>query len=225
MKMQNKQYSKLHSILGEEIISGGLVLVYGEAGTGKSTIAIQLSVEFALKGYKVLYLTTEHPFAAERIADIAGDKMKYIAEKIYVMRVEDFKKQLRVIDKLEMFITPKLKLIVIDTITDNYREAISEGLDAVKVNMILNRQLATLLHISKTRKIAILITGQMRSAVDEKKDEIVASTVMKYWPDRIVKLEKIGRKRVAIIEKSRNEKEVGKKNFFRITERGILNEQ
>ena len=217
-------YSKLHSILGDEINSGGLILVYGEAGTGKTAIAIQLSVSFALEGYKVLYLTTEHPFAAERIADMIGDEIKNVGERIYVIKLRNFRQQLELIDKLEMFITPKLRFIVIDTITDNYREIIAEGADVIKVNMMLNRQLATLLYIAKTKKVAIMITGQMRGALEDERDEIVASKVMKYWPDRIVRLEKIGGRRIATIEKSKNKEEIDRKIFFKITERGIVDE-
>lgn len=218
------KYSKLHSLLGDEIKKGELILVYGRAGTGKTAIVIQVSVNFALEGYKVIYLTTEHPFAAERIADIIGSEIEDIGERIYVIRLSDFKQQSEIIDKLEMFISPKLKFIVVDTITDNYREAIAEGVNAIKANMTLNRQLATLLYISKTRNITIMITGQMMGTLEENKDEIVATRVMKYWPDKIVRLEKVGGRRMAIIEKSKNKEEIGKKIFFKITDRGIIDE-
>lgn len=219
-----KTRSKLYGMFGSELEEGGLILVYGEAGTGKTTIAIQLSVIYASRGYKVMYLTTEHPFAAERVADMIGDEIKNVGERIYVIKLRSFKQQLEVIDKLEMFIAPKLRFIVIDTITDNYREIVAEGVDVVKANMTLNRQLATLQYIAKAKEITIMITGQMRGTLENNKDEIVASKVMRHWPDRIVRLERLGEKRVAIIEKSKNKDEVNKRVFFKITDRGIVDE-
>ena len=59
-------------MLKENIDINGLCLIYGPSASGKSTLAMQTSLEFAKKG-KVLFFDTEKSFSIDRIKLMDSD--------------------------------------------------------------------------------------------------------------------------------------------------------
>ncbi|RLE55692.1 MAG: hypothetical protein DRJ26_00485 [Candidatus Methanomethylicota archaeon] len=214
-------HKRLDRILNGGINVGELTLIYGEAGTGKTAIALSCSATCALLGFKTIYLTSEKPFPAERLASIIRRNLGRVARKIIVIELEDFKQQLETIEKLDYFITPSVGLVVVDTITARYREAISKGVNSISANKSLNRQLAMLRHIAEKNKVAVIVTGQVREVLGEEREEVVATKVMQFWPNTIIRLEKHGPRRIAFIEKSDNKAALGCRMLFKMTSRGI----
>ncbi|MCS7385937.1 MAG: AAA family ATPase [archaeon GB-1867-005] len=214
-------HRKLDRALNGGINIGKVTLIYGEAGTGKTAISLSCSATCALLGLKAIYLTSEKPFPAERLATIVGRNLEKAAKRIVVIELEDFEQQLETIEKLEFFITPTVGLVVVDTITARYREAISRGVDSISANKSLSRQLAMLRYIAERRGVAVIVTGQVREVIGEDREEVVASKVMQFWPNTIIRLEKIENRRIAFIEKSENKDALGFRVLFKITSRGI----
>ncbi len=207
----------LNGGIGEE----DLVLVYGEAGTGKTTLLMYYAYLCALSRFKVIFLSSEKPFAIERLVQISGRKWREVSRRISVMLIRSFIEQLELIERLEHFITPSLKLIAIDTITDAYRESISEGVSPLRANKCLNRQMAMLYELAKNKSLIVMVSGQVRERPEEGVEEIVAAKVMRFWPNKIIRLERIGGKRYAVIEKTPAYKYVGLRISFKVAERGI----
>ena len=52
----------------------GCTLIYGEGGSGKTTICLLASLERAIKNKKVLFLDTEANFSAERFQQLSKNK-------------------------------------------------------------------------------------------------------------------------------------------------------
>lgn len=173
------------------ISSEGISLVYGEAETGKTTMATQCAANCARKGYKTLFVDCDGAFSVQRLSQITSRQFKEIAELIVLMKPETFQAQTTVVDGLAEYITSNLGLIVFDTINSLYRLRIAElPSKTFELNRELNRQLAVLAQTARTRKIAVLTTSQVHSVMNEipLSVEPVATRVLKFWADTVIAL-------------------------------------
>lgn len=178
----------------DEILGGGIPnrkvsLVYGEAETGKTTLAMQCALNCARRKYKTLFVDCDGTFSAQRLSQIALKEFKNISELIILMKPNNLSEQTIVIDRLTDYITKSFGLIVIDTLTSLYRAQIAEYPEKTfELNRELNRQMACLAQIAKTRKIVVLTTSQVRSVFNEALASIepVATRVLRFWADIII---------------------------------------
>jgi len=180
---------KIDERLGGGIPNGEISLVYGEAETGKTTLAMQCAVNCAIQGYKTLFLDCDSTFSGQRLLNIAPRDFQDLAELIILMRPQDFVKQAMIIDQITDYVTRSFGLIVVETLTSLYLAEIAEKPEkAFDLNRELNRQMACLAQIAKIRKIAVLTTSQVRSVFDRVplNVEPVATRVLKFWSDTII---------------------------------------
>lgn len=206
------------------LLEGNMVLVYGEAETGKTTLAIHCAVNCAKMGYKTLFIDCDGTFFPRRIKQIADGNFEDLSQ-IILMKPETFEQQTIVIDRLDDYMSEKVGLIVVDTITNLYREKLGDDAKTTfSLNRELNRQMASLAQIARTRKVACLIVSQVRSTVSEKQELVqpVATRVLKFWVDAIVSLKPAPQPSVvkAIVE-TRTHKRPAKAVFLLIGEKGL----
>lgn len=195
----------------DDVLEGGiptksLTLVYGEAETGKTTLAMQTVANCAVQGYKTLFVDCDDTFSSRRLSQIAAGRLNEIAELIILMKPRSFQEQTFVIDHLNDYITRHFGLVVIDTVTSLYSARIAENPQKTfELNRELNRQMGLLAQLAKTNKIAILVTSQVRSAFEEGyvSVEPVATRVLKFWAETIIAMKPTEKPRTmkAIIEK------------------------
>jgi DNA repair protein RadB len=198
---------RLDNLLEGGISFENVSLIYGEAETGKTTMAMQLAVNCALQGYKTLFIDCDGAFSARRLSQIASENFKKVAELILLIKPNNFYEQTVVIDKLPEYIAKNFGLVVVDTLTTLYRAEIAEHPNkAFELNRELNRQMALLAQIAKTRKVAVMIVSQVRSVFDEAyvSVEPVATRVLKFWADVIIALNPTENPQIikAILEKN-----------------------
>ena len=180
----------------DELLNGGLApefmhLVYGEAETGKTTLAIQCAANCARVGYKTVYLDSESTFSAKRLTQIAAGDIKEVAPYVILARPVSFAEQSVILDKLDSYLTEKVGLIIVDTITSLYSAELGEeSKNTFKLNRELNKQMAYLAQIAKTRKIATFVTSQVRSVFTTREIDFepVARRVMKFWSNVSINL-------------------------------------
>jgi DNA repair protein RadB len=181
--------SGIDKLLGGGLLFNSVSLVYGEAETGKTTLAIQCAVNCARQGCKTLFVDCDGTFSTKRLSQMVPEKFKEVTEHIILMRPDDFREQTVVIDQLTNYVTKNFGLIVFDTVTTLYRVRIAEYPEkAFELNRELNRQIALLTQIAKTQKIAVLMTSQVRSFFHDTYVSIepVATRVLKFWADTII---------------------------------------
>ena len=188
----------LDELLGGGLPVDGVSLVYGEAETGKTSLAIQCAVNCARMGYKSLFIDSDGTFSSKRLSQIAYYDYENISPYIILMKPTTFQEQVMAIDHLDEFITKKFGLMVVDTITSLYRVELGGPKETFALNRELNRQVAFLTQTVKTRKVAALITSQVRSVfLEEHVDmEPVATRVLKFWSDIVLNLKHTGQTRV-----------------------------
>lgn len=178
-------------VLGGGIPSESVSLIYGEAETGKTTLAMQCAVNCALQGYKTLFTDCDGTFSAKRLSQISLDKFDEIAELIVLLRPNNFREQTIVVDHLPNYIVKNVGLVVFDTITSLYRAEVSESPEKTfSLNRELNRQMAFLAQIAKTQKVAVLMASQVRTAFKEEYVSIepVATRVLRFWAETIINM-------------------------------------
>ncbi|MEM3591440.1 MAG: AAA family ATPase [Candidatus Bathyarchaeia archaeon] len=195
----------LDNVLEGGLKPGELTLIYGEAETGKTSLAIQCSVSSARMGYKTIFIDADGTFSLERFSQIAAQDFNETLQLLILFTPSTLEEQSNLVDNLEKFIGGDLGLIVFDTVTSLYRAEIGSKEDAFKVNRELNRQVAMLAQIARKFQIPILITSQVRSVLTDFDAliEPVASRVLRYWSTSIIGLFKTSKANVirASIEK------------------------
>ena len=200
--------TSLDKSLGGGFPIGGVSLIYGEAETGKTVLAMQSAVNVSRKGYKTIFIDSDYTFSPTRLSQIAYNDFNEIAPRIVLVRPTNFDEQSAAIDSLDEYLTKRTQLVVVDTITSLYRVEFGTPKETFAQNKELTRQVACLKQTSKTRDVAVLMISQVRSVPNEETDsasiEPVATRVLRFWADVVINLKKTPQTRVikAILEKS-----------------------
>jgi DNA repair protein RadB len=188
----------LDKLLGGGFPSEAVSLIYGEAETGKTSLAVQCAVNCARRGIKSLFIDTDGTFSYERLSQIAAYDYQKISPLMIIMRPTTFQEQSTAIDHLEKVITGKFGLIVVDTVTSLYRVELDDAKETYAANRELNRQLAVLTQIAKTCGVATLIVSQVRGVPLGANIEMrpVATRVLNYWSEVVLDMKQTGQTRV-----------------------------
>ena len=192
------------NFLGE--IGKGIILVYGESATGKTTFGLQSSLELFKQG-KVLFLDCDKSFSLDRIKQMDPDCPSYL-DNLLVVELKD----LYDLDyKLEHFekLVDKFDLVVLDNIGLYYRLDLKK--DYSEANRVLVQILRKLRHMSE--KIPIILISQIYDG--EEGIKVLGGTMIQNFSDYVVELSKEPRKAKVL-------KPEEKEFLFKIEEAGLV---
>ena len=205
-KMGNQEKIITNSPL-DDLLQGGIdkksvTQIYGPPGSGKTNISLNVTVNLARAGKKVIYIDTEGGISIDRIKQLAGDDFDTVASNIIVFEPNDFEEQDDDLKLIETWVSSNhenLELIVLDSAVALFRIEESKGKSS-------------------------LVTNQIYASFDEGSDENapVGGTILQYWSKTIVELkrEEDSPKRIAILKRHRSiEEDVAVR--FKITNNGI----
>jgi DNA repair protein RadB len=189
------------------IPAGSVSLIYGESETGKTTFAMQCAVNCARLGHKALFMDCDGTFSSKRLSQLSAERLKEVMERIVLMKPNDFREQTAAVDLLMEYVVKDSGFVVIDTITSLYRVRVAESpAKTFELNRELNRQMAFLAQVAKTKKIAVLITSQVRATFNDASVSVepVGTRVLKFWADTIIALKPTEKPQVirAVLEKN-----------------------
>ena len=206
----------LDKLLGGGFPAGTVSLIYGEAETGKTSLTVQCAVNCARRGIKSLFLDTDGTFSYERLSQIAEYDYKKISPLMIIMRPTTFQEQTDAIDHLEKIITNKFGLIVVDTVTSLYRVEFDDTKEVYVTNRELNRQLAVLTELAKTREVAVLVVSQVRGVLSGNSIEMrpVATRVLNYWSEVVLDMKQTGQTRVIKVLREKHPSIKGTGNVY-----------
>lgn len=164
--------NELDRILGGGIVPGSFILLGGEPGIGKSTLALQLALEMK---EKVLYVSGEESggqikMRAERIGKLNDNCLVYNETHLH--------------DILLQFKNEKPCLLVIDSIQTIYTSSIESAPGSVSQ---VRECAATLLKAAKESKIPVLLIGHITkdgSLAGPKVLEHIVDTVIQFEGDQ-----------------------------------------
>ncbi len=191
-------------LLGGGLIPGSMVLIGGEPGIGKSTLALQIAL--LLEAHKVLYLSGEE--SAEQIR-IRADRIGKLHEGCYVLNDTFLENILSQIGQLEP------GLVIIDSIQTIY----TENLESSPGTISQIRECTTrILQYTKDRAIPVLLIGHIN-----KDGHLAGPKVLEHIVDVVLQFEGDQHYSYRILRASKNRygatSELG---VFEMTGKGLL---
>ena len=194
----------LDEVLGGGFRFGDVSLIYGEASTGKTTVALSCVANHLLgdQWAKAYYVDSDQKLSTRRLTQLTGKGE--VLERLLIWRPGGFSRQTTVIEgllELAQGDTP----VVVDSITGPYRLEAGAAQRTFTANKELNRQLGFLAETARTKDTAVLVVGQVHDipGVETLQAEPVARRLLKYWSDSVLRLEttSIRGVRQAVLEK------------------------
>ena len=175
MQMIPTGLQKLDEFLSGGIPSGIIVDIFGGAGTGKTQLLLQLSINSIKNGGHVLYLDTTGEFRPERILEIQKQtKTDYdFLQQITVSRLTNTSEQIKSIKNIQ---NNHFSLIVIDNITDLFSYEYKKNESTVEKNFVFMKYMHDLSKFAIRNKIPIVVTNMIRS-IDGKEIENMKSAI------------------------------------------------
>jgi len=212
----------------DRLLRGGFAprqinLVYGEASTGKTVLAMQSALAAASRGFKVLFVDADLSFSVRRLESL--DRGGELAENIVVFQPEDFREQSRITESLEVLLSKTPALLIVDSVTGLYRADLQKPGTVFVHNRELNRQLAYLSDLASRFDLTILLTGQVHSQPSRGSWLVapVATRTLRHWSYLILRLRPTPRRdvRECLLEKIDGREATGSRALFKIGETGL----
>ena len=209
----------------DELLEGGLeggsiTLLFGEAGTGKTNICLQVARNVASQGKKVIYVDTEG-VSLERLKQIAGEEYEEVMKNVLFFEPHNFDDQEKLVDKAVKLAESSLEVgvIILDSATIHYR--LTRNDEERGTRKSLSTQLAKLLGVARNKGMPILLTSQVYTDIEKGTFEPLGGHVLLHNAKAIVRLDKVGAStRRAVIIKHRHLEE-GKRADFKLTRVGV----
>jgi len=144
------EIAELDRVLGGGIVQGSLILIGGEPGIGKSTLALAFSGTLAKKALKVLYISGEESVMQVKIR---AERLKIgDISNLYLASITEI---FRIINSIHQL---KPDIVIIDSIQTIYDEEIESAPGSVsQVRLCANQ----LMRISKNYSISIIVIGHI----------------------------------------------------------------
>ena len=161
----------LDELLGGGIETQSVTEFHGAFGSGKTQVGFQIAVnvqkpveEGGLDGTCII-LDAENTFRPERVRQIAeaeGMDPEKVLKGIYVARAYNSDHQMVLADQVGQMIKEKnCKLVIVDSVTSNFRADFSGRGELASRQQKLNRHLHTLQRLADVYNVAVYITNQV----------------------------------------------------------------
>lgn len=163
---------ELDRVLGGGLVPGAMVLLAGEPGIGKSTLALLLAAQLATSSQETLYVAAEESASQVRLR---GERMALLSANVRVLATCDVAAVVSAAEAL------RPRLLVVDSI-----QAIQVAdLDSLTGSVSQVREAtARLLRLAKRQNLAILIIGHVT-----KSGSIAGPRVVEHMVDTVLVLE------------------------------------
>jgi len=195
-------------------------LLFGEAGSGKTNICLQIASMVALTGKKVVYIDTEG-VSLERLKQISGDNYEEVMKNTLFFEPHSFEEQEKFVEKAVKLAESSLEVgvIILDSATIHYR--LTRNDEEKGLRKSLSPQLAKLLGAARSKDIPVLLTSQVYTDLEKGTFEPLGGHVLLHNAKAIIRLDKAGTStRRAIIIKHRHLEE-GRRADFKLTKEGV----
>ncbi|AWB26895.1 DNA repair and recombination protein RadB [Halococcoides cellulosivorans] len=208
----------IDDLLGGGVEREAVTQIYGPPASGKTNLVLSTAVEVASGGDRALLIDTEG-VSGDRLAQIAGDDIESVADRIVVSEAIDFEAQREAVRDAEE-LAGQLEVIALDSATGFYRlerDADDEG----ETLRDVTRQITHLLGLARKHDLAVVVTNQVYSDPDGDRPRPLGGHTLEHWSSAVLRLERFrGGNRRATLEKHRSS-ETGESVRFQITDSGL----
>ncbi len=210
----------LDDLLEGGLEGGAITLLFGEAGSGKTNICLQVASLVAQRGKKAIYIDTEG-VSLERLQQIAGEGYEEVMKNLLFFEPHSFEEQEKFVEKAVKLAESSLEVgaIILDSATIHYR--LTRNDEERGARKTLSSQLAKLLAVGRTKDIPILVTSQVYTDIDKGTFEPLGGHVLLHNAKATLRLEKVsaGTRRATIVKHRHLEE--GRRADFRLTKTGV----
>lgn len=194
--------------------------VYGVAGSGKTNICIQLTVECVRQGQRVIYIDAEG-LSPLRFKQIAGPNAKEIARNVIIYEPLNFEEQYAAVKEVEKIAQENIGLVVLDSATAFYRFELDDEESGIRSRRELTNQIGFLHALARKYGFAVVITNQVYSDINFGGVRPLGGTSLEHISKTIIQFERTGEgSRRAVLVKHRSRPE-GSSCNFKITGEGL----
>ncbi|HON75817.1 MAG TPA: DNA repair protein RadA [Dermatophilaceae bacterium] len=198
--------SELDRVLGGGLVPGGVVLVAGEPGIGKSTLLLEVAARTARSGRPALYVTGEESAAQVRLR---AERIEAMAADLYLAAETDLATVLGHVATLEPLV---LVVDSVQTLASPHVEGSAGGVTQVR------EVAAAVIQVAKQRGMSVLLVGHVT-----KDGSIAGPRILEHLVDVVVAFEGDRHSRLRLARAVKNRfgptDEVG---CFDLSDRGIV---
>jgi DNA repair protein RadB len=212
----------LDALLGGGLDTDAVTEVYGEGGTGKTILCLQVAVRVALAGRWVVYIDTEG-LSVDKLEALAEGKLSQVLEHLLISSPSNLKEQSRAVDTATRMArdgSRPIGLIVVDSATMHYRLELG-GTEEETARRELGLELAQLVSVALQTPVPVLVTNQVWRNVGDGTLEPVGGAFLNHAAKTILRFDRLpGERRRAVLMKHRSRPEGAVE--FRISEKGLI---
>jgi RecA/RadA recombinase len=186
-----------YDIFPSDASRGRIGLIWGDWGVGKTTLALQASLnEASSAGNHVWYLTTHHYPVMQRVSSIVSAFPGANLGQIHFVQVKNFRELREQVEDLEYFaylarnVGQLLSLVIIDSVTNLYTLSLGKKDSSVKRNQELNQMLGFLKFAAKKLNLSVLLTAEekFRDVENIIEHKPAGGRIMDFWVDFSLKV-------------------------------------
>ncbi|MGZ4908459.1 MAG: DNA repair and recombination protein RadB [Halobacteriota archaeon] len=212
--------NNVDALIGGGFPTEALSHVYGEPGTGKTTLCLQLSINVIRRGKRAIFITTDR-FPGNRFAQIAGEDAKLLAQKLIVFEVKSFDDQRATLQKIKKMAKENVGLIAFDAVTTYYRLEQVKGNETVLRHHLVN-QVLTLLGLARKHDLAAVMTNQVYADLETGQTLPVAGYVLGSLSTLVIELIKTDAQRRCAALRKGGASPDGEYTYFKIADGGLV---
>ncbi len=205
----------LDDLLGGGIASGTIIDIFGPGGSGKTQLAMQISLN-SLQGGTVLYLDATGGFRPERMLQLIKSKNleTSLLDDIIVARMRNVSEQLEYVKKISEM---QPALVVIENITDLFAFEYSKEATLLEKHLRFMEYMHDLSLTAINTKIPVIVTNMVRNMDGIEIESLNKSISM--FTHKKIKLEKDGKAfKAQVLPSFGKRKEI----LYTITEAGLV---
>ena len=186
--MITTELKKLDDILFDGISDGTITDIFGFRGTGKTQMALQISLNLLKDEKTVLFVDTTGEFRPERLLEILKNRNldNSLLNRLKIARVTNTQEQIDLIQKIKS--TNDVAMLIIDNVADLFSFEYSKKEQFNLQYQKFMNYMHDLAQLAINKKIPIVITNQLMNANDTEYEKMNYS-ISNYTHQKI-KLEK-----------------------------------
>ena len=213
----------IDQLLGGGFETGVITEVYGEAGSGKTNLCLQMAKSVIGSGKKTIYIDSEG-LSRERIRQIFGEDYDSMIKELLIFEPYDFEEQEKIVDKAVNLALKNedVGLVVLDSATGHYRIELAKELERAERRSFIS-QITGLLKLCRRRLMPVILTSQVYTDIDRGVFRPLGGHVLRHNAKVIIHLKKdedMPGRRIAVLMKHRSLAE-GERAEFWLTKNGV----
>lgn len=209
----------IDALIGGGFPTGVVSHIYGEPGSGKTSLCIQLATSVIRSEKRVIFIASD-PFPSERFAQIAATDTATLSQKLLVFEVKSFDQQRVTLRNIKKIARENVGLIIFDAATTYYRLEQAKDTEIRSRHAFAN-QVLLLLGLAKKYDLAVTLTNQVYVDTDTQEVLPVAGYLLDNVSAIVLQFVKTHSERRRAILKKHSMMPLETSAYFKITGQGL----